>query len=375
MLTWRATDPLVRVFDGQPLSPCMNEPMMATSNSSVIPVIRSFVFLVSVAWFHPATSLSAESDNRLPWDGEFFLATPEVVLQGVDELETPSGERDAYLLLDHRTHIDNQHRQRKTSRAVYQIHSREDMQERGSVTAYWTPWIEERPVIRARVITPDGKQHLLDQSTIAESAGNNLQDQMYLDHKVLSAPLPAVCVGAVIETEVITQEHQSFCSSGIIGDLLTERLTTCRRVYTQLSADESIGLRLFSIGEAVPLDIETREGRKTWELDQESPESLKKIWPYLPPEVPLVSRVTYCTGDSWQKVAEFYYNLVDDQIRDASLADVVGHLKSKNVDRREKIRLAFAKKLAKMHRSLTRCGSALITPALLGRCSSGSKTL
>lgn len=313
---------------------------MASTAGSMLSARRTLVFLSCFCCFHPTLLIAQGDENRLPWEGDFFTATPDAVLSGVVDSEDLESDRDYYILVDERTHIDKGHRRQRTWRTVYQIHSREDMEERGSVSAAWAPWIGEKPVIRARVITPDGAEHFLDQSTIAESAGSNLQDQMFLDQKVLSAPLPAVCVGAVVETEVITKEHRPFCPAGIVGEIPTERLTKSRRVYTELSADESIDLRLACVGKSVPLEMETGEGRKIWRLDQESPEPIKAIWPFLPKDVPFVSYVTYCTGTSWQSVAAYYHDLVEQQIKDASLANIVGEIKNKNVERREKVRLA-----------------------------------
>lgn len=315
---------------------------MINTIASATRVTRVIALSVSFVCWSVVTASAAEPDQLLPWEGDFFEAAPADILHGVQQLPDPDPERSEFILTDDRLEIDDQHRTRAVSRRVYRILSREDVEQRGSVRATWTPWIQDKPIIRARVITPDGKEHRLDPKTIAESAGENLRDQMYLDHKALSAPLPAVDVGSVIETEVISQQHTAFCPEGIVGDLITENFAECHRVYIELSADQSIGLKLFSIGKAVPLELQQESGRSVWRFDEVSPEPIEALWAYLPADVPLVSYVTYCTGKSWTSIAAYYHRLVEEQIKDASMQEIVAAIKSRKLDRRETIRQVCA---------------------------------
>ena len=87
----------------------------------------------------------------------------------------------------------------------------------GVVHAFWSPWHQDRPSIHARVISPDGEVHTLDENTIEEIQIPSGQANVFTDAKLLRAPLPALAVGCVVETEVLTREHRPFSTAGGSG--------------------------------------------------------------------------------------------------------------------------------------------------------------
>ncbi|MCG8652974.1 MAG: DUF3857 domain-containing protein, partial [Pirellulales bacterium] len=218
--------------------------------------------------------------------------------------------------------------------------SREDVELRGTLSASWTPWTQKRPVLRARVITRDGNVHPLDPATITESSGANIRNQVFLDNRVLSAPLPAVDVGAVVETEVVVEDHTAFCPVGVVGNMIWERISNCRKLYSEIRADKSVDLKLVGVGRDVPLTIEVEGEKKIWRLRQDKPARIKALWSHLPPGETNQSYVVFCTGTSWGEIAKYYHQMVEQQLQDAELGEVVQPIKNKNLKRREMIALA-----------------------------------
>jgi hypothetical protein len=56
---------------------------------------------------------------------------------------------------------------------------------------------QHRPILRARVITPDAFIHQLDPNTIEEASAGGSNPEVYSDRKRLRAPLPSIVEGAV----------------------------------------------------------------------------------------------------------------------------------------------------------------------------------
>ena len=141
------------------------------------------------------TSAVVHGADLLPWKGDFFEGQPAAILDSLKDSSPEDAEATQFLLWDERIQVFDDHRRRFVSRRVYRVQSRDDVELRGAISAVWTPWRHSKPVMRARVITPDGKIHELDQATIAESSASNVQDQTYRDSRLLSAPLPAMGCG------------------------------------------------------------------------------------------------------------------------------------------------------------------------------------
>ena len=316
---------------------------MRTANATTFPTALLAIAFAGLTLGFGSSALGQGDSSLLPWSGEIFEAPADKVLEGSRNLDPPPADETEYLLWDDRVHIDKEHRAHRIARRVYRIQSLEDVEERGSLSAVWSPWIAEKPIIRARVITPDGKEHRLDPKTIAETAGSNRQDQMFLDHKMLSAPLPAVSVGAVVETEIVTNQHQPFCAEGIVGHLYTERFVECAKLNIELTADPAIDLSLCCVGQDVPLEIKDEDGKQTWRYRRSSPDPVEGFWPYMPKSVPYLSYVTYSTGQSWNQIARYYHQLVENQIKDAGIADFLSDIERDEPEKSESVRRACRK--------------------------------
>src|SRR5262249_23139049 len=118
-------------------------------------------------------------------------------------------------------------------RSVYRILDAKAAKSWSKVSVSWRPGWDARPTLSARVITPDGAEHALDPATVAEGGEENDGDT-YGSDRSLSAPLPSIGDGAVVEV-VSEFKTERLLLSGVFG----------RRVWLQnWSAKRSIEVRI-----------------------------------------------------------------------------------------------------------------------------------
>src|SRR3954468_2817840 len=136
-----------------------------------------------------------------PWEAPAFSATPAQLLESARGIE--KARASVVVLLDERRFVfDDQHRLTRTNRMIYRVDSPEGVDRWAASSARWQPWHQARPVIRARVITSDGREHALDQNLLTDSGTRDGTNQVYDDDHVLEGPLPAIAIGAVVEEEI-----------------------------------------------------------------------------------------------------------------------------------------------------------------------------
>lgn len=110
-----------------------------------------------------------ESIGERPWCiGPALSADPMAILKAARF--HPGKEDKGILVLLEKTKIsiDDRHCQRMTVHSVFRIDQASALTTWSELSASWSPWHQERPMIRARVISQEGKVHPLDLSTLGE---------------------------------------------------------------------------------------------------------------------------------------------------------------------------------------------------------------
>ena len=157
--------------------------------------------------------LSARADE--PWDKAPFTAPAADILRAANEVKVPEGT-DVMVLLDESRYVfDAAGRSTVTRRIVYRVINQEGSQQWSAVEQSWAPWHQDRPVVRARVITTDGVAHLLDPKTLTETPVAANQPDLFTDRRSLSGPLPAIAIGAVVEEEYVVRETAPLFARGL----------------------------------------------------------------------------------------------------------------------------------------------------------------
>ena len=111
------------------------------------------------------------------------------------------------------------------------------------VSTDYSPWHQERPVLQARVVTPEGRVHTLDPATISEVSPESDLPDVYQDRRRLRAPLPAIGPGAVVETLVEVVDKAPLFAAGTVHRELLAALAPIRHLTLTLDSPESLELR------------------------------------------------------------------------------------------------------------------------------------
>src|ERR1041384_2236298 len=106
--------------------------------------------------------IAAEAQLNEPWDGPAFAADPSAMLRAASAVHA-GPEVDAVILLreDHIV-FDDAGRSTQTRRTVTRVVTKQGAEDLSTMDARWKNWHQERPLLRARVITADGRVHELD---------------------------------------------------------------------------------------------------------------------------------------------------------------------------------------------------------------------
>jgi hypothetical protein len=195
------------------------------------------------------------------------------------------------------------------------------------VAAAWSPWLNDKPTFRARVITPDGNAHALDPATIVDSAASALDPTLFGDARISRAPLPALGAGVVVETEISKVERLPFPGAGTITRALLQQVAPTQHVRISVQAPSSLPFRYrVDAAPGVTLRHSVENGVESWVFDA-GPTAPPDDFPnLLPSDVYVYPTVSFSTGNSWSEVAAGYAKIAEEKLSQARLADLVARL-------------------------------------------------
>lgn len=224
---------------------------------------------------------------------------------------TPRRFESEALLYEETDREDVTGRRINTTRLVYRFVKEGNDR---TVTFPWAPHRQQRPTIRARVVSPEGAESWLQPSSLVEGSVGPEQLQL-TDAKTVSAPLPNVRLGSVVELEVTYVVLRPELEGA--GHLRTEALwqaSPLRYRRYLVEAPASAGLKVEAIG--VPTPALERHG-DTVSFALEVGEL-----PYRPyaltraEQVEQLPRLYWSTGRAWADVAKRYRALLQPALND-----------------------------------------------------------
>lgn len=263
---------------------------------------------------HASTSLARASFAS---HAAFELQPAEVL--GIAASVTPDPTYPITELLEEmRVSLDEQGRQTHRYRYVFRIDRETAIQSWGVVQTSWAPWFEEKPTVRARVITASGKETYLDASTLVEFPAEGPSSDTFSDRMLLKAPLPDVGVGAMVEVETVSREHRPFSTSGASGTFWLLQRVPVREVRFELDAPADLGIQCKTVG-VTPEKLRrtTKEGRTRCLVELDDAPAVQPREPFQPADEDPYPRVRYASAKSWATVAAEYHALVEAQLQGA----------------------------------------------------------
>src|SRR5258708_7198178 len=141
---------------------------MVTGNLKCVPV---FLLLFAA----PPSASAAQ-----PWDTPFASDTA-ALLKSATQVSTPDDQELDVLLEEHRIFVEANGRVRGTFRKVYRILKDDAVEDWSSIEETYQPWCEQKPAIRARVITKAGTVHTLDPKTIVDAPAAEFDASIFSD--------------------------------------------------------------------------------------------------------------------------------------------------------------------------------------------------
>lgn len=272
-----------------------------------------YAFLVALCLLTPR--LEAQE----PWLDQPFAADPREILRAAEDLKPKDGA-SAHVLFEGYTWVfEADGRRSLATRRVFQILQEDARDDWGTVNAIWKPWLGEKPRLRARVVRKDGTVLELDPATVAErplGAGPDVFD----DRRILSAPLPGLEVGAVVEVETVERSARPF-PGGERASVSFGSSLPRRRVRLSVTVPETFPFAWRARG---PAEVPVKESRaagsvtRTWEAVEIAP---NRDWEWsVPPDILQAPIVEFGTGQSWASIAETYRAIVEDRLKGVPFA-------------------------------------------------------
>ena len=232
-----------------------------------------------------------------------------------------------------------------------------------SLDAGWSPWLGERPTLRARVISAGGAARTLDEKTIVDGPAHESAPDTYSDRRVVRTPLPGVAVGSVVEIEILRKERSPLEGAGTAWRFRFGAGVPIRRA--RLSIDVAAGVPFQLATHALPGVTPQRKsdgGRQHVVFDVGPLAPLPEPEDDLPVDVPRAPEVVFSTGKSWQEVARRYHAATENALRGSDLGAEARALGAKGLAPIELARRANAWLRARVRYTGVELGEASYVP-------------
>ena len=260
-------------------------------------------------------------------DSAHFSLTPKALYEAGSLAPAADGSDISFLAVQETYRFAADGSDIYTQHMIYKVLTPAGAENWSAMSLDWSPWRGQRPVFRARVISPDGKEYTLDSAAITDSPIHHSDATIFSDEHTLHAPLPAIAPGSVVETEIVAQEGSDFAGSGKIGRSFLQMSQPAQQVQLTLQAPKSVNLRyrvdlLPNLHPAISED----NGIKQWIFDNGPLAAYDNVERDVPSDIHKMPVVTFSTGDSWQGLAQSYSKVVDDRIAQSDVGDLAARL-------------------------------------------------
>ncbi len=280
----------------------------------------------------------AATDNTSVWNLPRFTADGNRVNEMADKVKVKPGT-DVVVLDEEDSYVfDADGKAAHTHYLAYKVVTQKGAEGWDAIAMRWEPWHEERPAVRARVVTPDDAVHPLDPKTIADASARDENEKTYGDGRILRAPLPAIAPGSVVEEEEVSRESVPLFGTGVVVRSYFGRMVPVEQSKLAIDLPTTLPMR-YSLRLLPDMKPQRSEANgRTQVLFEHGPmDALDEAEDYLPSDTPAQPQVTFSTGASWQAIAEGYGKTVDEKAVLKDVQPLVSRLVSGKSTREEKV--------------------------------------
>jgi tetratricopeptide (TPR) repeat protein len=232
-----------------------------------------------------------------PWTLPLFTSDPSAVLSAASHYAAP--ENADAVVLDYfiDVKIDAAGKLTQTTRLVTRVLRLQGVASVRQVNIGWLPAREDRPKIKARVVTSDGKPHLLQDAAIKDDAPTGASGP-----HLLTAILPAVDFDSIVELETIESDRQPIYPGGRWGEIWLNAGNPIYQFTANIASDSPNPLRVEARGFPDSTVRDIAKGHVTVDASRIPPPARSML---LPPDVPPSPLITFSTADNWQAIAQW----------------------------------------------------------------------
>jgi len=264
------------------------------------------------------------------WDGPAFSADPTVLRQAAQAVQAGKNSEATGLLNELRFQFDESGRMIETRHLIYRIENQDGVKNWAETSGRWEAWHQDKPEIKARVITVEGTVHWLDSKTLNDLPLHEDAPDLYSDERKFGGPLPAVAPGSIVEEEVTVRDTAPLFAAGTANRWIFGWNVPVNKTRVVLIHPVSLPLRyeVHLLPEAAVRKA-TDGGVETITLEQGPLPAYAESVNHVPGDVVSYPEIEFATGTSWRQIASEYARVSNGKLRAEDVQTLVAEIKIK----------------------------------------------
>jgi tetratricopeptide (TPR) repeat protein len=277
------------------------------------------------------------------WSGPAFSANPAALREAAGLIKADKNTEATVLLNDCAFSFDETGKEVTTRHLIYRIENQQGVERWAEVSGEWKAWYQNKPEIKARVITPDGVEHWLDSRTLSDVPVHQNAPDMYSDARRFGGPLPAIAPGAIAETEVIIRDTSPLLGLGLVMRMSLGWSIPVNKTHLVVTHPASVPLHCqVRLLPDATVKKSNQKGQETITIEHGPIRAYTERLADVPADAVWHPEFELSTGTSWHQFASEYARLTEDKLRTSDVQPLLAEIKVKAKSRNEVIRQLVA---------------------------------
>ncbi|MCA9036236.1 MAG: DUF3857 domain-containing protein [Planctomycetaceae bacterium] len=271
------------------------------------------------------------------WGDTPLSLSAEQLVEQADSVPLIGTHDVEYLLEESVIQIEADGRTIQTLRSIYRILTDVGVEEYSTVESEWSPWHQNRPLMKARVINSKDDEVWLTEREVFEGPVQH-EDNVFSDRRRLIAPLPAVRKGSLVETMQRIEDTQCSFEAGTARYHLFNRIIPCHQVRLVLDLDNSLPFHQKQHGRGLKFRRSSIGQRTILSWETSVPLGLEEFEFPAPSDSLQGTQVAYSTARSWSDVVGCYSKLIESKLTAPELQQQVEEIIGEETGQEAKVR-------------------------------------
>jgi tetratricopeptide (TPR) repeat protein len=284
-------------------------------------------------------SIGARASATDAWDSPAFATDPAILRQAAQAVQPEKHSEATVLLSELHFKFDENGKMLEIRHFIYRIENQDGVRDWAETSGRWEAWHQDKPEIKARVITAEGAVHWLDPKTLNDFPVHEDAPDVYSDERKYGGPLPAVAPGSIVEEEIAVRDTAPLFAAGTVHRWSFGWNVPANKTRIVLVHPVSVPIQyeLHLLPEAT-IGKSTDGGLETITVQQGPLPAYTEAINHVPGDLVLYPEIEFSTGTSWHQVASEYARLSNDKLRSADVQTLIARIKAKNGTRDDLIR-------------------------------------